>query len=48
MEGNDWSTRLLLDMGGVFGNTTTIEYTQPDGSRQLVVYAFRLGARPPR
>jgi hypothetical protein len=47
-DGNDWATRLLLDMGGTFGNTTTLQYEQPEGRSQLVVYAFRLGKQLPQ
>jgi hypothetical protein len=47
-DGNNWATRLLLDMGGTFGNTTTLQYQQPEGRSQLVVYAFRLGKQLPQ
>ncbi len=47
-DGNNWATRLLLDMGGTFGNTTTVQYRQPDGRSQIVLYAFRLGKTPPQ
>jgi hypothetical protein len=47
-DGNNWATRLLLDMAGTFGNTTTVQYPQPDGRSQLVLYAFRSGKAPPQ
>lgn len=45
-DGNDWATRMLLDMGTAFGTASTMTMRLPNGESQVVLYAFRPGREP--
>lgn len=47
-DGNEWATRLLLDMAGRVGTASTFTIPDGKGGSRIVLYAFRDGHAPAR
>jgi hypothetical protein len=44
--GNEWATRLLMELGGTFGGSELVVLPGAVGEQNLVVYAYRAGHTP--